>query len=510
MGSTNFITKTIKDSFCIILILILATVLLSINIDKTFIGHHDWNGAFWGSQARDYLKVLNLNNEGQTSNEVTFRQVFYSHYSPVLPVLFSISAYIFGLNEISLRLVPMVFSLIMIFFIYKIGEKIYGKTTGVLAAALAIVTPMYIYFGKLPDHEPIAASLITASFYFYLLSLNGNKKAYFAFLFFLLLSLLESWPTFFIVFPLVIFSIVIKKEKINKSLIPLLIACLVLASHLFFVGTIKGVDSITQFIQQGFFRIGKDSLQVALPKFSLDHFLITEARYAVIYYTRILIFLSLIWIVTFLLKIKATTKKEISLLILLIYPSLFIFAFKQLAFIHDYKLYYYLPFIALTSARIIEKLTGFLRDLVKQSKSNKYYLNFLQILVVVAILFFVATERIEYLTTLLKTSFNKPGYELGMLINQKTLPENTILINSIQFKEFFEVFVTYYSDRRVQYQNITLDDFLNKESEYLAFDYLVLIHERDVDPNLESYLSRIYYSERSNSYNVFHLKKKLI
>ena len=127
-----------------------------------------------------------------------------------------------------------------------------------------------------------------------------------------------------------------------------------------------------------------------------------------------------------------------------------------------------------------------------------------------AILFFVATERIEYLTTLLKTSFNKPGYELGMLINQKTLPENTILINSIQFKEFFEVFVTYYSDRRVQYQNITLDDFLNKESEYLAFDYLVLIHERDVDPNLESYLSRIYYSERCNSYNVFHLKKKLI
>ena len=97
-----------------------------------------------------------------------------------------------------------------------------------------------------------------------------------------------------------------------------------------------------------------------------------------------------------------------------------------------------------------------------------------------------------------------------MLINQETLPENKILINSIQFKEFFEVFVTYYSDRRVQYQNITLDDFLNKESEYLAFDYLVLIDERDVDPNLESYLSRVYYSERSNSYNIFHLKKKLI
>ena len=249
---------------------------------------------------------------------------------------------------------------------------------------------------------------------------------------------------------------------------------------------------------------------MALPKFSLDHFLITEARYSVIYYTRILIFLSLIWVVTFLLKIREITKKELSLLILLIYPSLFIFTFKQLAFIHDYKLYYYLPFIALTSARIVKKLMDLLKVLTKQSKSNKYFLNFLQIFVAVAVLFLVATERIEYLTTLLKTSFNKPGYELGMLINQKTQPENKILINSIQFKELFEVFVTYYGDRSVQYQNITLDGFLNKESEYLVFEYLILIDERDVDPNLESYLSRIYYSERSNSYNVFHLKKKLI
>ena len=120
MSLTILITKTLKDNIFILLILILATVLLSININKPFIGHHDWNGAFWGVQARYYLSFFGSLLSIQ--NNVSFGGIFFSHYTPLLPALFSISVAIFGERELSLRLVPLIFSVVMVFIIYKIGS----------------------------------------------------------------------------------------------------------------------------------------------------------------------------------------------------------------------------------------------------------------------------------------------------------------------------------------------------------------------------------------------------
>src|SRR3989338_8045988 len=122
----HLLTRIIKQNLLIILIAIFSCIVLSININKPFIGHHDWNGAFLGVQAREYLNLFTSLFNAQ--NDLSFGQIFFSHYTPLMPLLFSISVAIFGESEFSLRLVPSFFSILMIIFIYKIFHEIFYKT----------------------------------------------------------------------------------------------------------------------------------------------------------------------------------------------------------------------------------------------------------------------------------------------------------------------------------------------------------------------------------------------
>ena len=497
----------IKKHYFLILILILAIILLSINLNKPFIGHHDWNGAFWGSQTRNYLNYL-TSNSGEFNKQ--FKQIFFDHYTPLLPLIFTMSAFVFGLSEFSMRIVPLIFSIIMIIFIYKIGQEIYNNSVGLLAAALVTVTPIFIYFGKLPDHEPIVTSLITVTFYLYLIS-TKNNKAFFLYIFFLIISFLESWPAFFLVPSLALFSFFVRKEKINKVLLPIVVAFLVIGFHLTLTTLIKGPENFKQFISQGLFRIGQSNLQVGLQQFSLSDYFITEAHYAVIYYTRILLILAALWLIYFLLRLrkKLVTVKESSLIILLIYPLLFILTFKQLAYIHDYKLYHFLPFIGLSCANSAYLLSGKIKDILQKIgiKGKKYKIAGVVFCILIVSLVFI--ERMKFLNVLLKTSFNTPGYELGLLIKEKTSPQDAVLVNSNEFKAYFEVFVNYYSGRKVVYENIDLNNFKKEESNYKKFKYIISIEDRTIDPDIENFLSRSFLSQQQGPYTFFNMSQTL-
>lgn len=186
----------------IYLILGLALVVLTYNINKPFIGHHDWNGAFWGSVARNYLgelQRLTRPTHMQTLDHLHSNHVvYYSDYTPVMPLLFTLSALVFGLSEFSLRLVTVCFSLLLLFFIYKIGSYLYNRQVGLAASVFALLTPMFIYFGKLPDHEPIVTALITGAFYFYISeSRTSPRRGWF--LVFLAAALAESWSAYFMI-----------------------------------------------------------------------------------------------------------------------------------------------------------------------------------------------------------------------------------------------------------------------------------------------------------------------
>ncbi len=491
------LTSFVKRNILICVVLTLAAAFLLFKINKPFIGHHDWNGAFWGTRTQLYLNYF----EKSPTSKLTIP--IFSDYTPFMPLLFSGAATIFGLNETTLRLVPTLFSLLLILFIYKIGEVLYGKWQGLFAALIACLTPIFIYFGKLPDHEPIVTSLVAISFYFYIVS-QKNKKKFKYFVLFLCLALLESWPAFFIIPPLVCYSIFVKKEKTIKSVLPFFLAIIVIALHLGTIAFFKSPSSIAEFIKQGFLRM--NSAEVASTNsFTTLGFIKTELHYFAIYFSLPLLFVSFLWLCSFLaalLKKKFVTS-DLMLLILFIYAFSFILVFRQLAYIHDYKIYHFLPFLALSASSFIFKLKIWSKPFLKIKAKT---LNLLFILICLVFASRVFFERLNYLNTLLSTSFNKPGYDLATDINKKVGADQPILVNSNQFRAFYEVFVTYYSDRNIDYADITLADFLASPN-YKKYQYIVLIDGRSVDENLNKYLLSTYNWEKITPFTFVNLKE---
>lgn len=188
-----------------------------------------------------------------------------------------------------------------------------------------------------------------------------------------------------------------------------------------------------------------------------------------------------------------------ALLILFLTGASFVLVFSNLSYIHDYKLYLLLPFVSLASAAVAVPIVKAVQ------RRTSPLVAYAPLLLVV---FGVSTERLPYLRTLLATSFNTPGYQLGTLIREKTRPEEKVLVDSTEFASFYEVFVTYYADRPVAFSDIRAAQFQEQEQEYRLFRYLVLIKDKPTDAALAAYLSETYESETDGDFTFFDLQKE--
>lgn len=497
-----------KYKIFLVSILFVATILLSFNINKPFIGHHDWNGAFWGSVTRNYLNVLHRSSgipiDRGAINEIDVKFFYFSHYTPMLPLLFTASALLFGFNEASMRTVTVFFSLLLLTMIYQIGSKLYSKSVGLLAVVLAVFTPMFLYFGKLPDHEPIVTSLITCTVALWLeLEKRPRKKSLFMFLVLFILALTESWASFFLV-PFMIIHI-LRASLHNRRYIPVLplLGVLVVAMHISLIVHFQGLDAVRSFLHAGAVRLDVDQQSVTVKQFTMLQFIITEVRYFVIYFTRILLGLTSFWIIKFFwsLKNRRLRGPGMTMLTLLFLPAAsFLVTFRNLSYIHDYKLYLLLPFVSLASASV---LISFL-NVIHNSTNGRLF----KAIVLIAIVGFVASERVVFLKTVLATSFNAPGYDLGVLIRNKTMPSEKTLVVSKEFESYFGVFVQFYANRSIDYEDTTADQFLAHQDDYGNYRYIILVNERTRDHSLPELLIRKgFQKEQVNEFALYDRKK---
>lgn len=505
------IFKKNADVVRVLLIAIFALVLLSYNIQKPFIGQHDWNGAFWGGVARNYIGNISefarigvyKNIDTATPDQV----VFLNHYTPFLPILFTVSGFIFGLSEMSIRLVTVFFSVLMIIFIYKIGKFLYSKDVGILAALFTLATPMFLYYGKLPDHEPILASLCTIAFYFYITANKKNPEKQLLLYLSLLFALLESWGGFFFLFFLILHSIFVSRSKISFiiSLVGMGISVLLFQALLIIV--IQSPGSIGGFLDYGLLRMNLNASDPMVVKYSLSKFVSTEARYLVVYYTRLLLFLSSIWIVKNIINFRKINSSDKSLSILFVYGAFFVLVFNNLAFIHDYKLYLLLPFIAISAAQIIHTAFSKINSSIENYFVRKNLI-YIKIIFLAILIFLISFERVSFLRSILQSSFDKPGYELGKYIFSKTNPSDKILINSREYDSFYRVFVLYYANRKVDAEDLTMDYFIKNIPKYNNYRYIILVENRPVDKKLEQYLIKTYPLDKLGIYSFVDLHAK--
>lgn len=88
------------------------------------------------------------------------------------PPLFNLTEHfwfkIFGSSEIAIRALVLIYFLIAVFFIYKIGERLWDKKTGLIAASLTFLNTFLFVYGFEGRMYSLLLATVTASFYFFI------------------------------------------------------------------------------------------------------------------------------------------------------------------------------------------------------------------------------------------------------------------------------------------------------------------------------------------------------
>lgn len=478
-----------KTRILVFAALIMVAYGLFINVGKPFIGMHDWNGAFYGILVRNYYKLGLIHAKfGQvTGYDVSTGRIgYFIHYTPFLPLLFYFSTKIFGFFESSFRFVTVFFSLLFVVYIYRIGSLIKLKI-GLIAALVISLTPMFLYYGKLPDHDPVVVSLSTIAVFYFLKDCDlQNKKSFMKFILVWFFALIESWPAFFLTpgfFIVGIFSRKFKKSKlVFISVFPLIIFLL----FIFYSYTLNG--SLTDLANV--FKFRTNIAENAAYSFTIKTYISTLAHFFVIYYSAILLFLSMIG--ALFLYINMNAKKKVLakniFLILFIYGAGYPVLFRNLSWIHDYKIIHFMPLVAILSGSGIYFLMQKARFLCKTK---------MIMLIFLPLCFFVFNERKAYLVTIINTGHAKEAHRIGIYLKSKLATNQKALIFPKIFGTNHSTFVEFYSEgKRIYYSND-----LNTKSNG-AYDYLILTSDFNNENNRKLFL-RKYNLIFNKNYAVF-------
>ncbi len=341
------------------------------------------------------------------------------HYTPVFTLIWATFFKIFGVANWVSRLFPIIFSLGSIAVFYQIVKKYFSLKTAIIACFLWIATPMFIYFGKMPIHEIPLMFFVLLTFWFYL---NNNfKKTIFSTIF----AMLVTWPGFFLVPVLTLFN--------RKYLVLFPIAFLLFGLHL----------THDYFVTGDLFGGGlREILLTRLAGVSIIPYVSLLARWAWTYYF-LLIPLSFLGILTQLTRPRRLCIDIVFLFF--IYAIIYPIVFRDASYRHDYLLIYFWPFLALSSALVINR-------------------KLLAILIILLTLY----SRWDFILALQNSSLYRESVKIGEYAKNKTRPGDKIQVISFDKTLPFDGwFAGYYSDRPAIYT--TNPDEINPE--YKTFYY---------------------------------------
>src|SRR3989344_5260555 len=144
-----------------------AFLILLIGINRHLVaGQHDWNSVFFGNAARNHLRLGLLKTKlGVVTNinpQPNEALAYYTHHPILMPLLLAGSLALFGAAEPdwAIRLVPVISAVVMIYFLFKLVEKLWDTSTAVLTAVFLTLSPMLLYYSKIPVHETVVLGFL--------------------------------------------------------------------------------------------------------------------------------------------------------------------------------------------------------------------------------------------------------------------------------------------------------------------------------------------------------------
>ncbi|MDP3041486.1 MAG: glycosyltransferase family 39 protein [Candidatus Omnitrophota bacterium] len=342
-----------KEVILILIIIIIVTIGLCYEISQPWVGLFDFNGTVYSRFAKNFLTFgflkTKMSPTWDMGSVAPQNFDYYLHHPPMVAYLVAISFKLFGIHEWSARIVPIIFSVLALILFYLIVRSYKDKIIALLSLVFLGFTPMFLYYGRMVNHEPVFLFFYFLIMLLYLKYLDKRKILYLVgIIASFILAYLTAWATFYFSILLLIHYLIFGYKNIKDkrlivmfSLLPVIFALI----YIFWIYSIKG--SLSDNINSIISRFGPNKIH----QFTWTEFLLLEGSRIKFLFTPVISFLALWSIVSLAVKRSLNLFwKEGFIIIFLSLPLVNVLLFREGAWEHDYQLYYFLPFFSIVSA----------------------------------------------------------------------------------------------------------------------------------------------------------------
>ncbi|MEZ4671375.1 MAG: glycosyltransferase family 39 protein [Anaerolineae bacterium] len=222
------------------LLLLVLWALLTLFINSPWFGHHDANGVWLGAAARNLrlygpaqITLVPLLNRAPVPPDIAN---YYVNHPPLIVWVTALAQTVFGDYEMSMRLVSIFSTMVSVAAFYVMCRRLYGDRHGLVCTALYALTPMIAYFGRMPNHEPLALAFIMSfGALFVAWMQQPTSRGWWAMVVLTVFAVWTAWASLFVVLALCVFALWAAKPAQRLPLLLLgAVALLALASIVFF------------------------------------------------------------------------------------------------------------------------------------------------------------------------------------------------------------------------------------------------------------------------------------
>jgi hypothetical protein len=461
-----------KKKILILVLVVIGAVLFQLyEVDEPWFGQKDYNGAIYGILSRNFVKHGYLETRfgpAMNTGPVTDgRFTYYLHHPPLFYFLVSFSFHMFGVNEWSARLVPILFSILALFFFFRLVRKIWGLEEAYFSTLLLAFLPINLYFSRIVLQESSISLGIVMMLWFYVKWRENRRPAeYWKVVACFLLFGLIDWPAYYMLPLLTMHTVVVDRGR--KSPGRARIILLPLFGILLFLLFMAYTTAITAYQEGGGLLnafLFRSAVKTPLQDYSMLDFARREMIWGYHLFTPFVPLLSLIWIFRFLSR-RDDLERNLYVVMLLLFGLIHILLFKDAAYIHEFWLYHLSVGIALSAGL---GLTMISRSL---PVTNRRALKGL-VTVALPLCFFLFSTNETFV--LHRTIENKNLSMAGMKIRERSRETDRVIIHWEDpvhplIGEYFRYYgfpvhnkpipnVAYYSDRNIRWGLKDLHDF---------------------------------------------------
>ena len=417
------------------------------------------DGAKFADIARSIVSGLGYNGKFSLWTkgviDLSIKPAFPSPWiPPLMPSSIALSFLIFGISDFSVIATSSIYFILLIFFTFLLGKKIFGNLVAVLSAAAVVGNENFLNYAVSGSSEPLFTLEIVASAYYLTI-----KKRWATFLgFILMVSLYFTRPQAFIYIAGLLFYWLLLRFKIRRAIVFFLIAMVIgfifdyfilsqLSGKFFFYSVLgRGSPTVTQVSAGG---SPSDSLRGAAVRVSDILAIFKKLFYNLYNFYRLLPQIISPYLSAFFgiaLFKWSKDKNENSLKA----ASIFMVAFTLVITALSIPFFRYIhPVIPLVYLFAISTLVWIVQEISKSQKlrtlNNKLFVNLVSILLV--LIFVIGqTVGVIFLDSRFKTktvNTNKPPVYvvLSNILQQNTSPDDIIVTN-------LDTWGSWYGDRR--------------------------------------------------------------